>query len=87
MKVIVDDRIIDLTIEMVAEELAAAHSDTQAQFFNRFAESVGKWDNAPGSFAMQLQAITDEECLTDEARSVMSLIGEYSEQAAVTEID
>ncbi len=75
MKVIKDDRIIDLTPELVAAQFANMKSDDQARFFNHVATVVSTW---PRPMCFQLQAITDEEVLTHDGREVMRQIGEYS---------
>lgn len=78
MKVIIKDRIIDLTPEIMAIEFANMHSDQQAKFFNALCDESNKWTN---SFCFQLQAITDEPGLDDGARYIMQQIGEYSQKA------
>ncbi|MCP4342091.1 MAG: hypothetical protein GY799_25215 [Desulfobulbaceae bacterium] len=75
MKVIKDDRIIDLTPELVAAQFANMQSDDQARFFNHVATIVSTWSRP---MCFQLQSITDDENLTHAGREVMQQIGEYS---------
>jgi hypothetical protein len=79
-KVVVDGVLKDVTPELAAEMFAIMNAHKQAIFFNKLAELISKWDNGMGSFAMQLQYITDEEELTTEGRRVMELIGEYAKE-------
>jgi len=52
--------------------------DEQSSFFNTIARIVDtEWDT---SFCFQLQAITDSSTLTLSGRSIMSQIGEYSQE-------
>lgn len=72
-------RNVEVDIHLTPKELAfvfcAGFSDEQAEFFNEVAKITKTW-KAP--FVFQLQSITDEDCLTDEARNVMLEIGRYS---------
>lgn len=69
---------VEVDYKVSPEELAVAFCDMdcgrQAEFFNAVAREVKGW---PGSFAIQLQAVTDEKCLTDAARYIMFQIGAY----------
>ena len=62
----------------LAIEFCNMDSEQQVQFFNEIASIVIKEWEKP--FVFQLQSITDEELLTNEARSIMRNIGEYSEK-------
>lgn len=75
MQVIDDDRIKEITPEIVAEIFAGMRSDEQARFFNRVSEIASAWG---GGFPMQLQWVTDDDGLTLSGRRVMQQIGEYS---------
>ena len=50
------------------------NSEQQAKFFNSVANITSKWNSR---FYLQLEHISDEEVLSDEARRLMQLIGEY----------
>lgn len=76
VRVIVDDRICRLQPADVADLFANMASDEQALFFNRLAVVTAGWK---AGLAMQLQGLTDEECLTAEGRQVMQQIGEYAQ--------
>ena len=52
-------------------------SGKQANFFNSVADITSNYDT---ELCFQLQHITDEEVLSDDARELMKLIGEYSEK-------
>lgn len=77
---------VEVDYEVSPEELAVAFcqmtSDEQAEFFNTIAREARGW-NAP--FAYQLQAITDEDTLSCEARYIMHQIGQYSPVGAKSE--
>lgn len=75
MKIIDDDRVKEVTPEIVAEIFAGMGSDEQARFFNRISEVASTWDCG---FPMQLQWVTDDDGLTLGGRRVMQNIGEYS---------
>jgi len=75
MKVIIDDRLQDLSPEILAEAFASMDSAEQARFFNHIAEVASIWNCG---WPFQLQAITDEDGLTLSGRRVMQEIGEYS---------
>lgn len=60
----------------LAEMFCEFDSTLQADFFDAIAVIVENgWDR---DFLFQLQAITDEKSLTENARQIMSQIGEYS---------
>lgn len=69
---------LDLTPQELAQVWCNMPSQQQAAFFNEIADIADKWE---GEFCMQLQWITDEECLNDSGRAVMRQIGEYSAKA------
>lgn len=75
MKIIDDDRVKEVTPEIVAEIFAGMGSDEQARFFNRVSEVASVWG---GGFPMQLQLVTDDDGLTLGGRRVMQHIGDYS---------
>lgn len=72
MKVIIDDKITDLTPEIMAEDFWCMSASEQARFYNHLDEI------ANFRFPYQLQAITEEDGLTLAGRRVMQNIGEYS---------
>ncbi len=63
------------TPEEIAAEFCGMDSTQQAKFFNEVHRITNEWAN---SFCFQLQSITDDPNLTDEARRVMEQIGEYA---------
>jgi hypothetical protein len=81
IEIIEMNRTIDVNLRLTAEELAQEfcnmNSVEQAEFFNHIDAISSTWA-AP--FCFQLQAITDEECLTSEGRFIMEQIGNYSEK-------
>lgn len=77
-KIIVDDRVVDATPELVAEMFAGLGSDGQARFFNHVAAVSSTWAAPNGGWPMQLQWITEDDGLTLAGRRVMQHIGEYS---------
>ena len=72
-------------LEITPSELAQIFTDKdaqyQAEFFNWIAEHVKQWE-AP--FCFQMQSITDNAVLTDDARKIMSDIGDYSSKEIPT---
>lgn len=84
IKLIIDNKIEDVTPERVAELFAGMDSTQQARFFNHVAEVASKWDE---DMCFQLQAITDDEGLTLAGRRVMSDIGEYSHRGLTPQGD
>jgi hypothetical protein len=76
-------RKIEIEVDPNPAELAQAFccmcSDDQAAFLNEVARQTENW---PGPFCFQLQAITDEEGLTPEARSIMRGFGEYADKSS-----
>ncbi len=65
-----------ITPELAAEIFAEMSAEDQARFFNKISEIATTWGG--GSFPMQLQYITEEDCLSLGGRRVMQGIGEYS---------
>lgn len=63
---------VELTIEDLAECIIHLSSEEQAMLISRMAEL------ATFSVPMQLQYLTDEECLTPEGRNLMEQIGAYA---------
>ena len=75
-KLIIDDQIVEVTPERVAELFASLNSGQQAAFFNHVHKVASNWKQ--GGFPIQLQWITDDDGLTLGGRSVMQQIGDYS---------
>lgn len=75
MKVIIDNKLSDITPRIAAEVFCNMNSEEQASFFNHIAEIASKWSN---DFNFQLQFITEENGLTLAGRRVMQSIGDYS---------
>lgn len=67
--------VFDVSPEEVAKMFCEMDSEDQAKFFNAIAKEVKSWKY---DFVFQLQHISDESCLTPEARTVMREIGEYA---------
>lgn len=65
----------DPTPEQIAEEFCDLHQDGQAKFLNKIAEIFNLKNN---SLPMQLEYITQEKSLTNEARYLMNLFGDYA---------
>jgi hypothetical protein len=86
-KVIVDDNVLPITPEMVAEMFACMGSDEQAAFYNHVDKVASSWHGGRGQLCMQLQAITDEDGLTLAGRRVMQQIGDYSHWGLVPKAD
>lgn len=72
MKMLVDDLLVDLNPELLAEYFSELDSEQQAKFYNHLAELSKDW------ITMQLQYITDEDGLNLAGRRVMQQIGDYS---------
>ena len=83
MKVLINDKLVDITPEILAELFAELDADEQAMFFNHVDMVASKWQ-AP--FCFQLQSITDSELLTLQGRRVMQGIGEYSHWGLVPQV-
>ena len=78
MRVIIDDRIVYLSPELVAREFWDMDSNEQVQFFNELGRII-----SIEKLPFQLQYVTDSPLLTEEARRIMSTIGEYSAKGEV----
>ena len=65
-----------LTPRELAEEFCNLYDDEQAEFFNEIANITNKWDKP---FCFQLQSMVNTNILTDDAKYIMSQIGDYSE--------
>lgn len=63
------------TPEQVAELFESMDADQQAIFFNHLADRFSTWEHP---FCFQLQALSDSDLLTYDARYVMEQIGEYA---------
>jgi hypothetical protein len=63
---------------------ASLPSDDMAAFFSEAARCIERtYPHGMGSFAMQLQYVTDDDTLTEDGRRVMEYIGEYARRCAV----
>ncbi len=63
------------TPEELAEEFCKFYENGQVKFLNKVAEIFSK---KPNNLAMQLEYITQEGNLTDDARYLMSVVGDYA---------
>jgi len=77
-KVLVQDSLLPVEPEVVAEMFACLNSEEQARFFNHIEKIASSWHGGSGALCFQLQAITDEDGLTLAGRRVMQEIGDYS---------
>jgi hypothetical protein len=68
----------ELTPEQVAEAFINADHEFQSKALNSMARLIAEWDKP---FCFQLSAVSQNRNLTDEARSMMGEIGEYSEKS------
>ena len=80
-KIIINDDLMQITPEIIAELFCELDSEKQARFFNHVADTASIWDG--GGLVMQMQYITDEDGLNDSGRRVMSYIGDYSHWGVV----
>lgn len=71
-KLIINNQIVDISPELIAELYAEMDSEGQARFYNCLSIISTPW------LTTQLQYITDEDGLTLGGRRVMQYIGEYS---------
>lgn len=65
---------IGLTPEELAFEFCRMDDDDQARFFSEVARLTNEWERP---FCFQLQAIIDNNNLTNEGKYIMESIGEY----------
>jgi len=65
----------DFTPTQAAEIFCNMGAGEQAEFFNEIDRLSRSWT---GPFAMQMQYVTDTDELTDNGRSIMKTIGDYS---------
>ena len=86
-KVIVQDSILPVQPEVIAEIFACFSSAEQAMFFNHIDNIASSWHGGSSALCFQLQAITDEDGLTLAGRRVMQGIGEYSHWGLVPKAD
>ena len=79
-QVIIDgERIVDAYPDVVAKMFAGMISYNQAEFFNDLVRIEREWIKDGGKgWPQQLQFISDTSNLTDDARKLMEMIGEYS---------
>lgn len=79
MEALINNEIVEVTPELLAEQFCNLGQDEQARFYNRVAEVATNIGSPDGCwFPLQLQAITDDDGLTLGGRRVMQYIGEYS---------
>ena len=79
-QVIIDgERIVDAYPDVVAKMFARTNSEKKAEFFNELVRIEREWiKDGWGGWPMHLQEISTNENLTDDARKLMEMIGEYS---------
>jgi hypothetical protein len=80
MKAIIEEKIQELTPELLAKAFWEMCSDEQARFYNHLDEVAGY------KAYFQLQYITEDDGLTLAGRRVMQAIGEYSHWGLVPHI-
>jgi len=66
----------DLKPEELADGFCELDSHQQAEFFNRVAAVMNLW--APGSKNAQIYEMSKESILSNDAKALMELIGEYA---------
>jgi len=71
---------LKLTPQEVAKAFINSDSEFQVEFFNEVAIQVEGWGNPLYS---QMQWITESEKLTNGAREIMRIIGEYASKEGV----
>lgn len=81
-KILVDNKLVEITPEIVAELFADMYADEQARFFNHVAEVASSW-----GLTMQLQYITNDDGLNLAGRRVMQGIGDYSHWGLVPKVN
>lgn len=75
-KIILEDKVQDITPEVIAELFCSLGSDGQAAFFNHVDKVASTWGG--GGLPFQMQYVTEDDGLTLAGRRVMQMIGEYS---------
>lgn len=75
-KFLFEETLYDITPERLAKEFITMDSEGQARFLNFISSWVD--NNWYRDFCFQAEAITNEECLSQGARSIMRILGEYS---------
>lgn len=68
---------VKVTPEKLSELFCEMDSFEMADFFNSVANEVKSWDR---HFCIQVEALIGEKHLNDEARKIMSVLGEYSQE-------
>ena len=74
-KIVINDKLCDITPEILAVLFCSLDSAEQARFYNKIADQATTWGKP---FEFQLQYITDEDGLELKGRRVMQAIGDYS---------
>lgn len=77
-RLLTDNAVVEITPEHIAILFCNLDSEEQAKFYNICGEIGTKWRDEKGGWCFQLQAITDEKCLTYGGRRFMQEVGEYS---------
>jgi hypothetical protein len=70
--------VITLTPEEVASQFASMDDLELARFFNHVAYKVKSWTRPVTGFGSQIAAASSQSILSDDARNIMSTIGEFS---------
>jgi len=89
-RILIDDSLVRVTPEIVAELFAHMDCDEQAVFFNEVANLATTWGTKPdnlGMFCFQLQYVTDSDKLKLSGRRVMQEIGNYSHWGLVPSLE
>lgn len=68
---------VTVTPEKMGELFCEMDCEQQADFFNSIAHEVISWDDP---FCFQIEGMIGEKSLTDGARKIMSVLGEYSQE-------
>lgn len=74
LTVVLDNNIEFKSID-IAKLFCDLNGDQMAEFFTEIKRISDTWS---GSFAMQMQYVNDSHASTDDGRSIMRTIGEYS---------
>ncbi len=70
--------VVDISPDRLGRLFALMSADDQALFFSSVAYTIEKEYLAPSQF--QFQYVTDSALLTNKARKLMAIIGEYAEK-------